>query len=330
MQTGRLTESIRKRSVLKKITYRSRQLIGGPAAWEDCARLDVAEQKHMVFCVDAVSGHLDILPQKAFYRLANRVAACGAEPGGILMTLLLPEAAEEICVKQIMEQTAGLASARRMDILGVHTEVLSTVTQPVLSLTGVGFLAPEINVKHSRVKPGADIVMTKWAGVTGAAERVITSAGSAEKELFSRFSPDFLEQTGEQFRYINSMADARIAAEAGAFALHCAGEGGVYEALWELGEACGSGLAVDVKKIPIRQETIEICEFFDDNPYTIPSDGVLLAVTEAGGRLVERLTEAGIPAAVIGSTTDERARIVCNGEEKRFLAPRGSSMCRQD
>lgn len=324
MRTGKLSEAIRKRSVLKKITYKSPGLLCGVNAWEGCSRLDVGVREHMVFSADAVTGYADILAEKAFYRTMNRVTASGAEPGGVLSTLFLPETADESELRKIMGRLAELADAGQIDILGTHTEVLSTVTQPLLSLTGVGFSGAEETMCRT-AKPGDDIVMTKWAGATGAAEMVMSEQNAAENRLRMRFSADFLEHTMEQFGLLNSMPDAR-AADEGVSMRYCAGEGGVFDALWQLGEACGTGLEVDLKKIPIRQETVEICEFFDWNPYLISSDGVLLAVTPFGERLVETLSEEGISAAVIGTITSERARVVRNGDERRYLAPRGSSM----
>ncbi len=43
-------------------------------------------------------------------------------------------------------------------------------------------------------------------------------------------------------------------------------EGGIFSALWRMAETLDTGLAVDIKKIPIRQETIEILELYDINP----------------------------------------------------------------
>ena len=45
------------------------------------------------------------------------------------------------------------------------------------------------------------------------------------------------------------------------------GEGGFLSALWKMAEASQVGLEMDFSKVPIRQETIEICEIFDINPY---------------------------------------------------------------
>ena len=77
-----------------------------------------------------------------------------------------------------------------------------------------------------------------------------------------------------------------------------------------------------MKRIPVRQETIEICEFFELNPYELVSGGCLLMVADKGYDLVRELEEEHIPAAVIGKTTGDNDRIVINKEERRFLEPR--------
>ncbi len=33
--------------------------------------------------------------------------------------------------------------------------------------------------------------------------------------------------------------------------------------MWELAQRAGVGLEIDLKKIPLKQETVEICEFLE-------------------------------------------------------------------
>ena len=100
--------------------------------------------------------------------------------------------------------------------------------------------------------------------------------------------------------------------------MHDITEGGVYGALWEVAEASSVGIEVDISKIPIKQETIEICEFYNLNPYELISSGSLLIVLDKGNDLVAKLKEKGISAAVIGKTTTGQDKIATNGEYKRF------------
>ena len=81
----------------------------------------------------------------------------------------------------------------------------------------------------------------------------------------------------------------------------------------------GCGLKVDLKAIPIRQETVEICEFFEVNPYQLLSGGALLFTTDDGEKLVDALMEEGIPAAVVGFLQEGNDKIIVNNDETRFL-----------
>lgn len=55
--------------------------------------------------------------------------------------------------------------------------------------------------------------------------------------------------------------EAASAIGAGVAAIHDASQGGIFGALWDMAEASGIGLDIDLKKLPIRQDTIEISEF---------------------------------------------------------------------
>ena len=76
-----------------------------------------------------------------------------------------------------------------------------------------------------------------------------------------------------------------------------------------------------MKKIPVKQETIEICEFFNINPYELISSGCMLMASPDGNMLMRELEKQGIHGAVIGKAVSGNDRILFNEEEKRFLEP---------
>lgn len=200
---------------------------------------------------------------------------------------------------------------------GGHTEVSAVVNQPLVSVTGVGKVKKGEMVATSGLKPGQDLVVTKWIGLEGSA----IVASEKEQELKEKL-PSELVETAKSFADLLSVVDdAKVAMKVGVSAMHDVTEGGIFGALWEMAEASGVGLDIDLKKIPIRQETIEICEVYDINPYLLISSGAMLIGTDHGSRLVEELTRAGIHASVIGYAVEGRDRIVRNGDEKRFLEP---------
>ena len=58
-------------------------------------------------------------------------------------------------------------------------------------------------------------------------------------------------------------------AEISALSNYCAEmeDGGILNALWYMAEECQTGFEISLRKIPIAQQTVEILEVFDINPY---------------------------------------------------------------
>ena len=111
----------------------------------------------------------------------------------------------------------------------------------------------------------------------------------------------------------------KIAEEAGASALYAMGEGGFLSALWKMAEASEVGLEVDFRKVLIRQETIEVCEIFDLNPYKLQAEGSVLIGIRGGEALVQRLRNEGFMAEIIGQTNSDNDRLLYSGGSARYL-----------
>ena len=159
--------------------------------------------------------------------------------------------------------------------------------------------------------------MTKWAGLEGTA----IIAAEKEQELLTKYSSSFIEGAKMLIEHISVVPEARVAREFGVTSMHDVTEGGIFGALWEIGAASKIGLEVDIKKILLKQETVEICEFYDLNPFMLISSGCMLIVTDKGNQLVDSLKAEGIPAAVIGYIKEGNDRVILNEEERRFLEP---------
>ena len=66
-------------------------------------------------------------------------------------------------------------------------------------------------------------------------------------------------------------------------------------------------LGINIKE---RITGIEICEYFDLNPYQLMSTGAMLIASDQGQELVRELQTNGIQAAVIGRTSDSREKLI--------------------
>ena len=317
MKTGKISETVLKRSVINQIEKRREEILAGAAVGEDCAMLELAEDEVFVMTANPILGAEVSIGLPPVYRVANNLASSGAEPIGVMSTILLPENFNEPELKKLVKQLEEAAAALNMEVIGGHTEVTEAVREPVLSITGIGKVKKNSKIPTGGARSGQDVVLSKWIGIEG----TVILAKRKEKELRARFSEAFVEQAQSFLQYIAVMPEAAVAVRSDVSAMHDVSECGIFGALWELAEASGVGLDIDLKKIPVRQETIEVCEVFDVNPYFMPSGGAMLMVSDNGHDLVYQLEAQRIPAKVIGKVTEGNDRIVRNEEEVRYLEP---------
>lgn len=332
MKTGKISESILKRSVLKYCKTKREEVVKGAAPGVDCAFFTYPDRQgrdagsqlsdchDKVFCAATQTVSIPVIRAGCYavYAAVNAVAAGGGIPFAMQMALTLPEGTEESELKRIMQLTEEAAGICKVQIAGGHTEVTGAVKYPVISVTAFGYrLEAAERVSRGLPAAGQAVVMTKWMGLEGTA----VLAQEREAELLERY-PFSITTAAKGFeKYLPVLPEAATALKSGATAMHDMRNGGVFGGLYELAGRLGVGLSIDLKKIPVKQETIEICEFFDLNPYGLLSGGSLLIVAEDGDGMVKALQEAGIPAAVIGRTTDNNDKVLHNGEEIRFLEP---------
>lgn len=302
-----------------------------------------------------LSGKLSVI------EAVNGLWAQGAVPCGIETVILLPEGTMESELRRMEDQIAVAAMREGVSVLGGHTEVTSAVSRPVIIGSGIGMknglrdesrngLRDESGNESSNVSgnglrnelrselrkeyclptalagfDGQVILMTSFAGLEGSA----ILGFEKEKELSRQFSASLVQTAKEAADHLSVRSAAeilwRLSGESGfcknGIRMVNLSEGGFYAGLWKLAEKTHCGVDVDLKKVPILQETIEIANFFDIDPYWMESAGSLLAAIPAGKaeEVLTRLAESSIPAAVIGTLNDSNQKIIRNGDEMRFL-----------
>lgn len=320
MKIGKVPENVLKRAVFKQVHHRRPEVILRPGVGEDCAAAALGEDEVFVFSTDPITGANQGMGTFAVHITANDLASAGAEPVGILTSILLPPGTREIKLRRMMEEIETACGELQIEVMGGHTEITDVVNKPVITVTGVGKVKRKELVSTAGLQPGDELVMTKWAGMEGTA----ILAAEHRAELVQKLPEELVTTAADLIRYLSVVPDAAVAKKTNITAMHDVTEGGIFGALWEMGEASGVGILADIQKIPIRQETVEICEFYGINPYQLLSSGSMLIGSPQGNLLVENLQQAGIPAAVIGRAVEGNDRIVLHGEEKRFLEPAAS------
>jgi hydrogenase expression/formation protein HypE len=291
-------------------------VILGPGEGIDAAAVGL-DGEVLVASTDPITGAEKRIGFYAVHVNANDVATSGARPRWFLVTLLLPEGADEGLAVEIMEEIAENSRKLGVSVVGGHTEVTPGLGRPIVVGTMLGTVKRGELVRQDGARARDRIVLTKWAGLEG------TSIIAEEKaeELRQVLGAEALERAKSLIELISIVPEAMTAKDY-ASAMHDPTEGGVANGLHEMANASGLGFRVYAEEIPVREETLAICRFYNLNPLALISSGSLLIAVpkDKAGKLISELEKAGIPARVIGEfLEDEGVRVIVEGGEERPL-----------
>lgn len=341
MKIGIISENVFKRSILQQIKTKREEVLIGAGPGEDCAVFSFSGEPDgsvVVSCVRESAVETDkrktagVEAVPVSYLLmdgVNVLAACGAEAVAATLGILLPADAEEEMLRELMTEAEKTCAGQGIQLAQARGRVTSAVTEPCATITVYGKAAAgaahmaEAYHTAKCAKPGHDIVVSKWVGLEG----TVLLARRHRESLLERY-PAWLVERAEAFdQYLSAVPEAAVAMKSGVCAMHLISEGGILAALWELAEGAGVGLTIDLKKLPIRQETVEICNHCNVNPYGLLSGGSFLMTSADGPGLVAALEAAGVCAVIVGKVTDSNDRLILNEDEVRYLdRPREDSI----
>lgn len=317
MEVGKIAETVLKRSVFKQLHLKREEVLIGPGVGEDCSIIQVAEDECLVLSTDPITGTSHQIADLAVHITLNDLAASGAEPIGLMLTLLLPKGYREEDLREMMKRMNILSKEHNIQIIGGHTEVTEAVIQPVISVTGVGKIKKNHVLFSKNMEAGMDIVMTKWAGIEGTS----ILAYEGESQLLSYYHQELIENSKALGNYLSVVKESQIAMKYNVYAMHDVTEGGIYGALWEVASKANLGFFVEQDLIPLRQETIEICEYYDLNPYKLISSGSMIIITDQSEPMIKELEENGIKGTVIGKLTKGNHKQILFDEVIRSVEP---------
>lgn len=315
MKIGNVSQTVLRRSILKQLHTQRPEAVICPSVEEMCAAIRTEAGKQTVFTNVSLFGDEKDLAVFAMAHVLNDLWTRGAEPIGITLSILLPPHAYESRLKAMVEYAEKTAEEQNIQILNAKAEVSPVISKSIVTVNGVGAVKEGHLLQSSLAKPGQDLVMTNWIGLEG----MLRIVREKEEELSNRFVPVFIKQIKEQQKYLMAGKELALARNYGVSAMHQITEGGILAALWNLTEASGTGLEADLKRIAVKQETIEVCEYFHLNPYQMTSAGSVLLAADDGEGLTAMLQREGVQASVIGKLTDGNDKVLYNEEEKRFL-----------
>ena len=285
---------------------RNANVVVGPQLGEDAAVVEFGDN-YLVATSDPITFATEDIGWYVVCVNSNDIAAMGAVPKWLLVTLLLPEdATTPTRVRDIMTQITQACAAFDITLCGGHTEVTPAVTQPVVIGQMMGITHKNALFTSADARAGDVLILTKGLGI----EATAIIARECEDQLREKCDAQFLEQAKTYLRDpgISVLKDAQIAiATGGVHAMHDVTEGGVATAVYELAIAAELGVTVYSDKLlnsPILYGNITrtLCDMFELNPLGVISSGAMLIASEPekGEAICRALGATGINADIIG------------------------------
>lgn len=294
MDIGKLNNNELESLILSKFKKIRGEVECSPKVGIDCARVHVGDT--CVLSSDPITAAANHIGYLTVHVNCNDAAAAGAEPVGLMITLLAPPSVTKQELSDIADDIAKAAHAANVDIIGGHTEITDSVTRIITSAT---VIAKPVSSCKGRMCEGDKIIMTKTAGLEGSA---VIASDYADKlditESEAQCAQDMLNS-------LSVIPEGLFAAKHGAHAMHDITEGGVLGALWEMAYASGLGCVIDIDAIPIHDVTKKICQQCKIDPYRLLSSGSMLisCPDDRTDEIVRGLEKIGIRATVIGTVT---------------------------
>jgi len=276
-----------------------RRVLVGPTFGEDAAVIDLGGQC-LILKSDPVTFTADEIGWYAVNVNANDVAVMGARPAWFQATIIVPPGTHAAVVRGIFRDIDRSARQLGIAVTGGHTEVSPSVRQPIVAGDMQGIVSRKRLVRSAGARPDDVILLTKAAGIEGTSILARTFSRAARTVLGAqcqRAAARFHRKPG-----ISVVAEALLAAPAGATAMHDPTEGGVAAGLFEMAAASGRRFVVDLDCIPVLPPTTDLCAHFGLRPLGLIGSGALLLTVspQRAAGIQRRLRRARIPVTCIG------------------------------
>lgn len=253
----------------------------------------------------------------AFIKALSNFYCSLSEPVGIRALFMLPESTRQSNIKAYMDTLNTMSKERDLLLLGGHSQVLADIREPQFYITVIG-REGSFRVNKKEIATGDQIVMLGYTGMLGTNNLCKDNLD----KLKERFNQTYIDSARFSINDLSGFKIFTSLKEEGLIEyVHDGSFSGVYGALWQLGRFIDRGIYIDNKKIPIKQETVEICDYLDLNPYLIDATGAFLVLTKNGKKLCE-MCKGLIEASVIGYVAESKERLVkLSDSDIRTLSP---------
>ncbi|MBL7575165.1 hydrogenase expression/formation protein HypE [Peptoniphilus asaccharolyticus DSM 20463] len=299
MKIGKLTDEELKEHIFKYIFKSRSEVLKNSDIGIDTAVLDLGDNL-AVLSIDPITGTNCGIGKLSVNISCNDVATEGAEPVGILLSVLAPPTCELNDLEEIMIEASRECREIGLDIIGGHTEITDAVNKVIVTSTVVGKINKSMALKRNRVENRDVVCVSKYIAMEGS-----YIVADAKKDILN-LSDNELKEIEEMANGISIVKEAMIARNFGVKFMHDITEGGVYGALWESSEFLKKKFIIKKDLIPLKEISNKICNKLSLDPYRLISSGSLIMIfsQEDFEKFKSKCDEEDIKVTKIGYITD--------------------------
>jgi hydrogenase expression/formation protein HypE len=329
-EIGKISPQIFNELIYPRLGAKDDHVISGPQHGVDVGIVEIGNQAVSITC-DPVF----IVPEYGWEKaawfainiLASDSVTCGLKPRYLSIDLNLPMEMTREQLTKVWTTMNEECKKLGINVITGHTARYENCHYPFVggaTVIGVGGLDEYVTPKMAKV--GDMIIITKGPAIEASGIFATMFPQKLEKE----FGSDFSEQAQKIFYKMSIVEDALTAVSVGirdngVTCMHDATECGIWGALYEVAQSSGLGVRIEKELIIVEDGVLEICQYFDIDPYASISEGtlVLSCRPHKANSIIKALHAKGIKASVVGELTkaSQGMTLVENSKEKKLVHP---------
>ncbi|HKZ23451.1 MAG TPA: AIR synthase family protein [Thermoplasmata archaeon] len=308
---GKVSRSFFETVIARHLGRRRKDVLVGPANGVDVGVVQLPDGRALISTTDPIY----IVPPYgweraawfAFHILASDLTTSGVAPQYVTLDWNLPMDIEDDQIETMLRTIDRECRKYGAAIVTGHTGRYEGCAYPMVGGATFLAIAPKDGwVTADMARPGNRLIVTKTAALEATAILANTFVDLVEGKLGAATTT----RARGLFESMSTVDDALAAAgvglrKRGVWAMHDATEGGVRNAVWEMAQASGIGVDVDLSDVPIDPSVAEVSKVFEMDPLDAISEGTLLIAVEpdASEEVIARLKRKGILGVDIGAFT---------------------------
>lgn len=326
MLPGKVPPEILQSIVFSKLGRMDSDVLLGPSLGEDAAVIKIGNQV-VVAATDPITGSVEDVGWLAVHVNANDIATFGVSPRWFLATIMLPVGFTPNELGKIMHQIDEAAKDLGIAVVGGHSEITESITQPIVVGFMMGMAPTGEYVTSSGAKPGDNLIVTKTIGIEGTS--ILATEGSSY--LTEKLGPEVIREAQKLRESISVVKDGVTAFQTGFVnAMHDPTEGGLSGALHELCDASGVGFEINIDLIQMADVTRLICDTLQINPLELISSGCMLISCdgEKAAQVIDKLESVGVEATIVGFVVSDSShrKITIDGILQNLQGPKTDAL----